>query len=146
MLLVLFVLPLDVLFFVVGIIQYLGKDFLIVFSLAFDFSLELLSLVVLSFHHGSMLINDLIDILVVSLDDISNDFLKVMGFLLFLGLQLLEFGGIVEHPLRVAVPVLIQLLLVPFFKFLDLLLSNVLCITLVLHEGIITISVLKSGT
>lgn len=93
-----------------------------------------------------MLINDLIDILVVSLDDISNDFLKVVGFLLFLGLQLLEFGGIVEHPLRVAVPVLIQLLLVPFFKFLDLLLSNVLCITLVLHEGIITISVLKSGT
>lgn len=86
LLLVLLVLALNVLLFIVSILSNLFKDLVVVFLLTLNFFFELLSLCNLAFHERSVLINDSVHILVVGLNDISNDLLKVTGFLLFLGL------------------------------------------------------------
>jgi len=80
------------------------------------------------------------------LNDIGNDLFKVPGLLFFLSLQLLEPCGIFKHLLRIVVSILIKLLLISLFKGLDLLFSDILSISLVLHQTIVSVTVLKLGT
>ena len=107
LLLVLLVLALNIFLFIFSILLNLIKNFLIVLRLTLNFLLKLFSLSNLLFHKRAMLIYDAIDILVVRLNDISNNFFKVSHLFLLLCLQFLESCSILKHFLGVSIPVLV---------------------------------------
>jgi|TARA_B110001450_G_C17451558_1_gene412251 hypothetical protein len=79
----------------------------------------------------------------MGLNNISNSLLEVSGFLLLLGLELLELSCIFKHLLRVSVSVLFKLNLLVLNLSLDLFFKDLLEVPLVFHKRIISISVLE---
>lgn len=143
LLLVLSVLGSDIVHLELRVIFDLSDGFIVIKLLVVNFFSHLFSLSSLSFHGGMVFVHQGVNLLVMGLNNISNSLLEVSGFLLLLGLELLELSCIFKHLLRVSVSVLFKLNLLVLNLSLDLFFKDLLEVPLVFHKRIISISVLE---
>lgn len=145
LLLVLGVLTHNVILLELSVGHDLFEDLFVVLLLVLDFLPHLLGLGSLALHHLMMLVHKVVHCLVMSLDCFSDGLLELSGFLLLLGLKVLELSSIFEHLLRVVISGSFHFDLELVLHVVDGVLKVILELPLVLLKGFVSLSVKKVG-
>jgi len=143
LLLILSILSHDVFLLILSVLLNLSDGLFIIMLLVLNFLSHLLCLSCLGLHGCMVFVHQVVNLLVMCLNHISNCLFKVSCFFFLLGLELLELSSILKHFLGVGVPILLKLNLLVIDLSFDLFFKNLLKVTLVLHERVISISMLE---